>query len=115
MQENCKKSDLLLSRHLWSLLLMHVAPYASTDIYRGTERQAPASWGASYPIKIKTTKVIKRKGARQSKKVVVGVVYTTEDSSLVKNNMCLFFHSINLNVIALKHSIFTIILNIYFP
>lgn len=44
---------------------MHVAPYVSTDIYRGTERQAPASWGASYPIKIKTTKVIKRSETKQ--------------------------------------------------
>lgn len=74
---------------------MHVAPYVSTDIYRGTERQVPASWGASYPIKIKATEVIKRKGARQREKVEVGVVYITEDSSFVKNNMCLFFHSIN--------------------
>lgn len=74
---------------------MHVAPYVSTDIYRGTERQASASWGARYPIKIKTTEVIKRKGARQRKKVEGGVVYITEDSSFVKNNICLFFHSIN--------------------
>lgn len=74
---------------------MHVAPYVSTDIYRGTERKAPASWGASYPIKIKTMEVIKRKEARQRKEVEVGLVYTIEDSSFVKDNMCLFFHSIN--------------------
>lgn len=67
---------------------MHVAPYVSTDIYRGTERQAPVSWSASYPIKIKTTKVTKRKGARQRKKVEVGVVYTPP---VVKNSMCLVF------------------------
>lgn len=74
---------------------MHVAPYVSTDIYRETERQASTSWGASYPIKIKTMEVMKRKGARQRKEVEVGLVYTTEDSSFVKDNMCLFFHSIN--------------------
>lgn len=68
MQENRKKSDLVLSRHLWSFLLIHIAPYVSTDLYRGIERQAPASWGASYPIKIKTTKAMKTEGAKEIKK-----------------------------------------------
>lgn len=68
MQEKGKKSDLVLSRHLWSFLLIHVAPYVSTELYRGTERQASASWGASYPIKTKTTKAIKTEGAKERKK-----------------------------------------------
>lgn len=47
---------------------MHVAPYVSTDIYRETERQASTSWGASYPIKIKTMEVMKRKEQDKEKK-----------------------------------------------
>lgn len=68
MQENCKESDLVLSRHSWSFLLIHIAPFVSSDLCRGTERQAPASWGASYAIKIKTTKAIKTEGAKERKK-----------------------------------------------
>lgn len=58
MQENCRKSDCVLSRHLLSFLLIRIAPYVSTDLYRGTERQASASWDASYPIKTKRKKKI---------------------------------------------------------
>lgn len=46
----------------------YFAPYVSTDLYKGIERQAPASWGASYPIEIKTTKTIKTEGAKKRKK-----------------------------------------------
>lgn len=57
----------MLSRHLWSFLLIHIAPFVSSDLCRATERRAPASWGASYPIKIKTTKVIKTEGAKEER------------------------------------------------
>jgi len=40
----------------------------SKDLYRAIERQAPASWGARYPIKIKTTKIIKTEGSKEREK-----------------------------------------------
>lgn len=60
MQEYCQKSDLVGL----TFLLIYIAMYESTNLYRKMERQVPASWHVSYLIKIEgeKKKTIRRDG-----------------------------------------------------